>query len=132
MRGGIDISLLGDKLLAKKFARFTDKMQNQIFKKAAKAAAVPVVLSAKSNAPVKTGAMRDSIKAKVFTKRGLIGALVLTGNRETLGIDEEDKYYYPAIVEYKTKPFLRPALDSNEGRVRQILMQELRKAVSRP
>lgn len=85
----------------------------QAAKDAMKQGADEIVADAKSRCPVKTGRLRDSIKA--------------TPNRDGTSYDisadarNEDGFLYGQIVEFSPKegyrPFLYPAFEANVGRV---------------
>lgn len=80
-------------------------------KNALKDGADEVVADAKSRCPVRTGRLRDSIKAEP--------------NRDGTAFDisanaQNDGYYYGQIVEFSpeiNRPFLYPALEANMGRI---------------
>lgn len=81
-------------------------------KDALKQGANEVVADAKSRCPVKTGKLRDSIRAEA--NRG--------GTNYTIVADaDRDGFCYGQIVEFSPKegytPFLYPALDANYGRI---------------
>jgi len=131
MAGGVDISLIGDKELQRKFKTLVGKVQKKIARKAIRAGAKIVLADAKNRAPVLSGKLKKSLKVKAIKRsRSTIGVLVQTGTREKLNIPEGSKYYYPAAVEYghggvAAKPFLRPALDTNADRALSTIQREL-------
>lgn len=126
----IDISLLGDKKLEKSFKKIELKLQKKIFKAAVKDAAKPILALAKSYVPVDTGKLKDSIKLKAGTgKRGTIGVRIETGTRAQLGISADDKFFYPTVVEYKHKSYLRRAIDSDPDGVRRAIARNIKAAI---
>jgi len=74
--------------------------------------AAEVVADAKSRCPVRTGKLRDSIKAEPNSD---VTAYKITANAQNNG------FYYGQIVEFSPReefhPFLYPALDANIGRI---------------
>lgn len=131
MSGIVDITLLGDKALARKLARLPGVTQKKIVRKALRQGARPVLAAAKRLCPVRYGVLKGSLKLRtVPRKRGLLGVEVSTGTRTELGIPESDPGYYPMSVEYghgrvAAQPFLRPALDENRDRAKRIIGQRL-------
>lgn len=144
MAKSVNISLLGDKELERKFAQLDLKMQKKLAKAVIGKAIKPVLAKAKSLVPVGEyppgsgrtgGALKNSLHIKQVRGKGkIIGSKVTTGTRKELGIDPKEKAYYPASVEYghpgaAAKPYLRPAIDSQKGTLLEILASELGKLV---
>ena len=78
-----------------------------------------IVADAKSHCPVKTGALRDSIKAT--KQQGGAWYKIST-------------LYYGRFVELSpkiNKPFLFPALDQNRDRIRENIQAAIRRAMGR-
>jgi len=131
----IDISLTGDKALQKKLNRLPKVMQKKIVRKALREGARPVLASARSKAPVRTGAMKKSLKLRARrARRGNFGVEVRTGTRAELGIPENDPGYYPFSVEFghgnvPAQPFMRPALDENREPALKIIGREIGRGV---
>lgn len=138
MAADFDISLFGDKQLQKKFKGLEKKIQKKILSKALRNAAKVVQASAKSKVPVDTGNLKRNIivrKEKLKASKG-IGIVVTIGSRAKLGIDANDKSFYPAAVELGTKnksaqPYLRPAIQENRSRLIQQIGRELGKGIER-
>ena len=119
MSSFIDISMIGDKKTQKAFKKMEIKMQGKVFRKAVRDAAEPVLALAKMYTPVDTGKTRDSLKIRAGTgKRGTIGVRIQTGTRKELGIAPDEKFFYPAVVEYNHQSYLRRAIDNDPGSVR--------------
>jgi len=132
----IDISMLGDKELVRAFGKMEQKVQRKLARSAMFKAADVALKAAQAMVPVDTGALRDSLHKRTgIGRRGLIGARIETGTRDELAAATgrkdiaESKHYYPAVVEYRQKPFLRPAIDENEAQIVGIFARELRAAV---
>lgn len=102
---GFSMEVLGIRELNAAFSRLEREVQEQILGPALKQGAEQVAATARSLVPARTGRLRDSIKVwKMLqgTNRRIksFGYEVVTGTREELGIEEDDPYYYPAIIEY--------------------------------
>ena len=128
-----DISLIGDRKLAKKFERLgSPAAQNRVIRRPLSNALTPISKEAKRLAPVgETGALKRSIGKKVKAYRGGVwgGVGPRTGGQFTR-IDAKGKSHVPAnyahLVEFGTiktraQPFLRPALDKKRVTANQIL-----------
>lgn len=92
-------------------------------KSALKDGADKVVADAKARCPVKTGKLRDSIKA-VPNKDGSVYAI--SANAENNGV------YYGVIVEFSPKinrPFMYPALEENRQQIYDNVSAAISKAV---
>ena len=124
----IDISVLGDKKLAKRLNAFSKKLQTKIVKKAAREVGKDILAEAKTRTPVgpkkEAGKhLKNTLKLRnLKKKKGQIGVLIATGTREELGIPTTDKYYYPAGIELGNvkvraggRSFLRVSLENNRG-----------------
>ena len=93
----------------------------QAAKDALKQGADEVVADAKSRCPVRTGKLRDSIRAEP-NREGTSYKIIADA--------DNNGYQYGQIVEFSPKegftPFLYPALEANYGRV----MSNIRTAIS--
>ena len=84
-----------------------------------------VVADAKRNVPVKTGKLRDSIKAVPNRDKS---AYKISANAKNNGVA------YGQIVEFSpkiNKPFLYPALDANRNQIRENIKEAARDAIRR-
>lgn len=94
-------------------------------KQALKHGADKVVADAKSRVPVRTGNLKNSIKA-VPNRDG--SAYTLSANAQKNGVA------YGQFVEFNpkiNKPFLYPALDANRQQIRENIKDAVRQAVAR-
>lgn len=124
----IDIELLGDKALAKRFRRLEYRAQARIFRPAVREACRPLLALARILVPVRTGNLKKSLKLRVASGiRNAVGMRLETGTREDLGIDKDDKYFYPTVVEYKQQSYLRAAIDDDPDGTRRRIGQGIRK-----
>lgn len=113
----VDISMTGDKALQKKLKRLEFNLQKKIVRNSISRAILPVRDKAKSLVPVDSGLLRQSIKRKRSSRRGVASARIVTGTQVELGIPLDAKGYYPAAIEYGTskqpaRSYLRAALSS--------------------
>jgi hypothetical protein len=104
----VDISLIGDKALARALAKLPDKAEAKAVRPALRASAKRVhvlVIQAWSGVPmgVRTGRTLAAFAAQkvhaIPRKGGWIGAAFDWPSRESLGISPEDKFYHPAVSE---------------------------------
>lgn len=95
----LGLTLRGDREIIRKFDRLrTRSAQRRVVNPAARAAGKPILAAARTNAPVLTGALRRSIKMRVYRRSP--GVWIGPGRRAELGIPAGDPHYYPAAVEY--------------------------------
>lgn len=131
----ISIEVLGDKALQRKLRALPIAMEKKIVRKALREAGRPILASAKALVPVRTGALKKSLRLRALKRsRGSFGVQVRTGTREELGIPADAPYYYPMAVEVGTghapaHPYMRPALKSNEGKSIRIAAAEIRRGI---
>lgn len=122
----VDIRFIGDKELQRKLNRLDPEIQRRVLTESMAVAGEIVLKAAKANAPVRTGKHRDNIRMrKVNRKRGRnrgIGVEVVSGTRKKLGISPDDKFYYPAALEFgapsrniAARPHMRPALNNRRA-----------------
>ena len=134
MKGGVDISLIGDKELIRRFNALPAKAEKKVFRQAARKVAKMILVSAKQKCPVRTGALKESLKVKAMKRsRNRIGILIGSGSDEPVLSGDT---FYSAFVELGTKKtaaksFLRPALEQNRARGMEMLREEIGKGVER-
>ena len=89
-----------------------------------------VVADAKSRCPVKTGRLRDSIKAE-SNREG--SAYWLTANASTESPKSPTgRFYYGPVVEFDpriNKPFMYPALDAHKQEIRDNINAAVNRAI---
>lgn len=134
-----ELQLFGDKELDAALARLDERVQKRAMRKAMKKVGVAIENQAVIFAPKDTWAMAKGIKTVAYSskRKGQFGILIRLPTRKELAAlyparaQEilEGKHYYPAVVEYKLKPFLRPAFDMNENRALREIHMDLRAAV---
>ena len=130
----IDISITGDRRLAKKFKKMQKVVQGRIMKAAAKKALEPVHRLAVAMAPLgETGRTKKWIKIGVAKgKRWQVGAEVRTGTAKQMGLLSSADYYYPAAHEFGTKhlkqrSFMETAMDERRKLALRILTGEIKR-----
>lgn len=112
--------------LRRDFSNITAKMQRGVLRDAFRAAARPVVASAKSKVSVKTGALKRGITQRVSVKSGS-GEALIGFNR---------KQFYGRFIELGTskmsaKPFLRPALDESQSKIEDAFIAAINRGIER-
>lgn len=130
MAGNVDIRITGEAELQRNLNALEQKIQKRLTRRAMKAAAVPLLARSQELAPVLTGATRDHLQIRMFSRRNFFGARVQTGTREEMGIPADSPWYYPAIVEYRGHPFMRPAVDETRAQVIETFIAELKDEVN--
>ena len=128
----IDIGMVGDKELQRALNRISRDTQEKFVQQSLRKGAKPILASAITGVPVRTGRLKTSLKIRTRKRKrkGILGVQVQTGTRAELGIAADAPGYYPIAVEYGTKhmaadPYLRPALDTNRDKALGIIGREL-------
>jgi len=110
------IRLRGAKQLLEALKTLDDKLAKKVYREAMRAAAKPILETAKANAPVVTGALRKSLKIRAIkrTRKGRVGVVISTDKGFFKG-----ETFYGSFIEFGTKnmpahPFIRPAFDSHK------------------
>ena len=122
-----DFHVEGAKELDKVLASLPQAAAKQQLKAALRIAGKPVVKTARSKAPKKTGAGAKSIKLRVMTKTRVPAAV-------SIGPDQD--HWYLALSERGTakqaaKPFLRPAWDAHKIAVVKTFSRSMWQALER-
>lgn len=112
--------------LQRDFSNLTDKMKRGVLRDALRSAARPVVASAKSKVPVKSGALKRGIAQRVSVRTNAAEALI--------GFDR--KTFYGRFIELGTskmsaKPFLRPALDESQQKILEAFYSAINRGIDR-
>ena len=92
-----------------------------------------VVADAKSNCPVDTGALRESIKAEGNDKETYFYISANAYRITTSKKSETGKFYYGQMVEFSpkiNKPFLYPALDANREQIKANIREAVLKGMT--
>jgi HK97 gp10 family phage protein len=128
--------------LRRDLKRLPKLIRNRVLHSALRAAAKPIVDSARARVPVKSGLIRRSIvvrktKKQYRTSRAQVSIGVEKGRR-TKGskkVDFSDPFYW-RFVEFGTihqaaQPFLRPAIDAQKFATFEIFKKALKKGIER-
>lgn len=94
----IEFEIKGAETIREALSRLPWKLETRILRGAVRAATKPVLEEAKANAPVRKGALRDSLRISTKSKRGEVRARVVAGDNKKGGV------YYATMVEGGTKP----------------------------
>lgn len=94
------ITVTGMDAYIRKMQELPNKLRNKIARDASIAAAQIIRQSVLAMTPVRTGKLKAGIKIRAARVRRGVGRLVLLPDRNTLGIDLKDPYFWPAAVEY--------------------------------
>lgn len=124
----VDISMLGDKALQRALKRLPIVVERKIVRQAIRKGAKILQAAATANIPRVTGRHTDllrdvGIKIKAIKRsRGRFGVLIMSPTREELDIPADDKYYWPAVIEFgsPTSPayaYERRAKEEKQGEV---------------
>ena len=95
------INIKGMAELSKLLKELPEKVQRNVVRSALRAGAKPILEEAKANAPVDSGALRDSLEIATSGKGGVPTATVRT------------KLFYARFIEYGTAPHAIPALSGS-------------------
>ena len=112
--------------LQRDFSNLTSKMQRAVLRDALRSAARPVVASAKSKVPTRTGALKRGIAQRVSVKA--------SGKAEAI-IGFDRKQFYGRFAELGTskmaaRPFLRPALDESQQKIEQAFVEAINRGIN--
>lgn len=140
----VDIRVLGVPELERALKRLEGKTQRKVVRAALRKSAkrtqgrvVDNLSGLKVN--VLTGALREAFKNAPIrgrTRRGVMRVGITFPERDALGIDASDPYYYPTAVEYghgdvPAHPYLRPAIDEHRGKEVAAIGRDIGKGIER-
>lgn len=127
----MDVSVFGYDQLQRRMQRLDLLMDRQVFKQASLDAAVPVLNRARELVPVLTGKLRDSLRIRYTRGRsGRHGVRVETGKRRSLGIPEDATHFYPAVIEYKHRSYLRRAVHEKRSEAIAIMRKVIKRGIN--
>lgn len=128
----MSINIEGAKELEKKLKSFEPKLGRQIVKQALRNGAKVILAAAKANVPVRSGALKKSLKVRAMKKRRhSYGVMVATSDDWFKG-----EQFYGAFLEFGTsrmaaRPFVRPAFDSEKDTAEKIIINDLRQGIEK-
>lgn len=109
------------------------KLAKKVLRSAIRKGLKPMLAAAKSNAPVDSGTLRNSLRIKAGKRRkNTISLEIVNGTQEFTG-----ESYYGSILEYGSRkmpgghPYLRPAFDSTHEETARIIAEEIRNGLER-
>ena len=112
-RPAIDIRILGDKELSRKLKRFPGKVQTKLvraeLRKSAKRTHQRIVEAVSGGVVgIDTGGLLTGfagvrVRTRLDRRRAYVAGYVPLPEREPMGIDAKDEWYYPLALEYGTK-----------------------------
>lgn len=148
MSEAIKIEVSGLRELQARASKLNQKMERRSYSRAVRAASKPVLASAISKAPGRTGTLKKSIKARANNKPSqfLFGVKLTvvggsfssgkTARRRGAGSvyqpDESLRYYRfqeLGTKHHRAQAFLEPALDASAGKFLSILKSELAREI---
>ena len=96
----MNVDILGAKALAKALAELPLKIERNIMRSALRAGASVIAAEARKNVPVDTAELKSSIRTSSNSKRGMVEANAVVGNRKS------KKGWYATFVEFGTAPHI--------------------------
>lgn len=134
MAGNVNVKLAGGEILLDLFHKLDEKIQKTVVKDALKQTAEAVKTSAQRLTPSSRIARFMTVKG--YGTVGKFGFKVMFPTREQLDISPNDKYYWPAALEFgtekmKAQPALRPATYNNESLFHKLVGDAIRSAVEK-
>lgn len=135
MADGIHIKIDGAQELTQALKALDRSVARKLIRTAFKRAGALILDKAKINAPVDTGALKDSLIAKVSFRKGMVKVDIITkGAKDKETLNQGDQFY-AAFVELGTskqppRPFLRPALKDSESQVKNLIIESLREGIA--
>ena len=123
------IKISGVAAIQKKFESLPGKMQRKLLRSAMTKGARVVAAEAKARVPVRTGALRKSIKVAGLLKGRAAGLTARAGGKAApVGKRVRATQPYAHIIEKKT-PYLASAMEAKEGQVRDLIRDDVAKSV---
>jgi len=146
----VKITIIGDQALQAKLATMEERFQKKLLRKGLRAAAKPVLASAKRLIPKDERKAEKSLKINARKRsrryKHSVGVKVWTNPKWLKKIIDESggmfnphwiefgapghKSWGKAIVSLPPQPFMRPALDQNKSTVASILAAEVRRLIA--
>lgn len=131
----MSVKISGIPAIQKKFEALPGRMQKKLLRSAMTKAARIVAADAKARVPVRTGALRKSIRVAGLAG-GKAAGLTARGGGKAAPVGKRVRALepYAHIIEkgrkgQKAQPFLRPALDAKELQVRALIADDVSRAV---
>ena len=132
-----EITIQGYDDVIRNLKQLDHKIQLKVMRSALRAGAKVIQRNARQLVPTDTGNMKKNIKLKSLKRsKKQMGVNIVTGTRESMGIPQKGKGYYPFSVEYgtsemKAQPFMRPALEGNRVAATKAIGDTLEKGIKK-
>lgn len=125
------IVVTGNAELDKKLDALPGLLARRVVRQALRRSASIVRDRAARYAPVRTGALRRSVKIKAWSRAGVDSAMIVVPRK----IKDSKKVFYARMVEYGTsktpaQPYMRPAMEASRSEMLQVFQQEIRSWLS--
>ena len=120
------VKISGIPEIQKKFEALTPKLQKKLLRSAMTKGARLIAREAKANVPVRTGALRASIRVAGLKGGKAAGLNARAGGKSApVGKSVKATMPYARIIEKKFKPFLAPAKAAKEAEVRKLISEDV-------
>lgn len=120
------VKISGIPEIQKKFEALTPKLQKKLLRSAMTKGARLIAREAKANVPVRTGALRASIRVAGLKGGKAAGLNAQAGGKAApVGKSVKATMPYARIIEKKFKPFLAPAKAAKEAEVRKLISEDV-------
>jgi len=143
MAQAVDITMTGADDLIRKFGNLEARLQKKVARQALRAAGKRIHDHVARNLSggvvnILTGRLFNAWMAErvhaIKRTRGLIGVAIDLPSRDALGIDPQDKYYYPTALEYGTPRFsakapFRRAVDDHAAAELRIIGEQIGRGI---
>lgn len=130
----IDVSVEGAEEVLRELEARGKKIASKGLRKALREGGRPFLAAAKANVPVRTGALKKSLRLRAGRRSRKWISFVVTTSKESKGNLFVGKQYYAGFVEFgaprrgiKPSGFLRRAFEARKEEAKGIVIKELRK-----
>jgi HK97 gp10 family phage protein len=128
----VDIEIKGLDEIEKRLKQLPQKVAKKVVRKAVREGAKPILKAAQSKVPVKTGALKKSLKVRAMKAK-----LAKGGAGVHVGVSDQwfkGDLFYGGMVEFGTKnmpakPFIRPAYDEKKNEAVKVTVKHLLKGI---
>jgi len=119
--------------------KLASDVEKQAMREAVRKASTPMLQDTRAKAPVRTGALKESLAVKVKTyKRGNNATVmaIIGPDSKFVGANGDTPAKYAHLVEFGTEhsaahPFLRPAFDATKDESQRVYAASLKPAIQR-
>lgn len=128
------IIVTGIKDIDRRLKTLLPRLQKKVIRQGMRAGLKVIAAEVKANAPVDTGRMKKAVQVRAVKsrKRGSIALEVrISGKVAGLIKPGRNPVFYPAIVEYKFRQFMKRAFNSKGEAARQVTINAIRMGIER-